>query len=253
MKMGFLGTAAAISTATRDNTALVFKTKDLILIDCPGNVCGKLKSMGFDPMNVNHVVITHGHVDHIYGLSSLVEMLRLMGRKEELKIYVGEDFTEMVQGIMHLFRLYDHQEAFPVVIEPIPYRSGYSVELNGAVVSFMPVKHTLRNLAVRLEYEGISVTYSSDTEPLEELGDFSRGSKALIHEATRSYRLNGPLSGHSCAGDAGKIAERAGVEMLYLVHIGDFEEHELSTLIEEAAEHFEGQIIIPNDLEVVEL
>jgi len=49
MELAFLGTAGALTTAHRDNTSLLV---DNILVDCPGNVWGKMEQLGFDPLSL---------------------------------------------------------------------------------------------------------------------------------------------------------------------------------------------------------
>src|SRR5205814_1178767 len=60
-----LGTAAALPTAERDNTALVFAGRDsAILVDCPGGAYTKLLRAGIDPASMTHLLLTHQHTDH---------------------------------------------------------------------------------------------------------------------------------------------------------------------------------------------
>jgi len=71
-----LGSAAAVSSATRDNNFLAFVNhKDVLLIDCAGSPYQKLLKAGLNPERLKGIILTHAHPDHIYGLPSLVHHL----------------------------------------------------------------------------------------------------------------------------------------------------------------------------------
>ena len=79
-RFAFLGTSAAVASATRDNTSLVFEAGGVaVLADCGGGAVHRLRRLGVDPLGLTHAVVTHLHVDHAYGLPSLVRQLMLLG------------------------------------------------------------------------------------------------------------------------------------------------------------------------------
>ena len=72
----FLGTGGAAATPERDNTSLLLRQEEeLVLVDCPGSVTRKIRSLDLDPRALRALMITHVHPDHIYGLPSLVHSL----------------------------------------------------------------------------------------------------------------------------------------------------------------------------------
>ena len=72
----FLGTASALPSATQDNTSLLFESNDqYLMIDCSGNPYRKLLKLGIATEKLQHVLITHNHIDHCYALPSLIECL----------------------------------------------------------------------------------------------------------------------------------------------------------------------------------
>lgn len=252
--MGFLGTAWAVSTSSRDNTSLFLTTeKTAVLIDCPGNVWGKLLKMGFDPLKLEAIFITHGHVDHVYGLPSLLEMMRLSGRKSPMKIHVGKDFRDRIERLLDLFEIEKHADSFRVDLLPLEYEET-AITIGDLSIGTFPVKHTVKNLALKFATENKSVVYSSDTAFFEPLADFAKGCDVLVHEATMSTALGDNYrEGHSTPSDAARIAERAGVKRLFLVHVGYSVAKQPEKAIEEAKKHFRGEVFIPHDLDVYEI
>src|SRR5262249_40384786 len=58
-RVAFLGTSAALTSATRDNTSLVFEASGVaILADCGGGAVHRLQRLGVDPLTLTHVVVT---------------------------------------------------------------------------------------------------------------------------------------------------------------------------------------------------
>lgn len=245
MRIAFLGTAAAITTENRDNTS--FLVGDT-LIECSGNAFGKMRKLGYNPLRLKNVIITHGHVDHVYGLPSLVEMMRLSGRENPLKIYVSEVFSNLVKTYLGMFNFMEKERRFPVEVEEIRY--GFQLIDEDLIIEFFPVKHSVENFGLKIKSFDSIVVYSSDTEPCKEVIEQSFGADLLIHEATCSYLFSKRIEGHTCAEDAARIAQQCGVKILCLVHLGPDINNE-KKLIDELKKFFLGDILIPGDLEKI--
>src|SRR6056297_4016010 len=117
MEITFLGTAGAIPTAARTNTSLwVENEKTAILIDCSGDILHKLKRYDLHFERLVHVIITHGHIDHTFGLPSLLETLRLAGRKKELHLHIQESAFDPLNEILTINNLLLREDGFPVIL-----------------------------------------------------------------------------------------------------------------------------------------
>lgn len=242
MRTIFLGTSAAVSTLSRDNTSLLIED---VLVDCPGNVFGKMLKAGYDPMELKAIIITHRHIDHSYGLPSLLEMLRLSGKKDPLKIYIGEDFLSEMRQILKTYELIRGDFPFELVaVKPdiLLFEDPFEVR------SF-PVKHSVPNFGLKITFSNACIVYTSDTEPCEEVVRQAKNVDVLIHEATCSETITGRKEGHTCVEDAARIAKEAGAKTLCLVHIGPELESHLHELKKRAEEIFPGKVMIPNDLD----
>lgn len=242
MRTIFLGTSAAVSTLHRDNTSLLIED---VLVDCPGNVFGKMLKAGYDPMKLKAIIITHRHIDHSYGLPSLLEMLRLSGKKDPLKIYIGEDFLPEMKQILRTYELI--REDFP--FELVPVRPDNLLFEEPFGVRSFSVKHSVPNFGLKITFSNVSIVYTSDTEPCEEVVRQARNVDVLIHEATCSETITGKKEGHTCVEDAARVAKEAGAKTLCLVHMGPELEEHLCELKKRVEEIFPGKIVIPNDLD----
>ncbi|MFN3283266.1 MAG: MBL fold metallo-hydrolase [Pseudothermotoga sp.] len=245
MKVVFLGTASAISTAERDNTSLLIEN---ILIDCPGSAFSKLLKVGYDPLEyTEHVIITHRHTDHLYGLPAFLDTLQLRKRKKILFLYILEEYVELLEKLFSIFDLTGDKMNF---LKLIPFKEGEVLIKNDSlVVESFPVRHPVKNVGLKIFNSDVSLVYSSDTEPCETLVDKAKGVTVLIHEATWSEVLTDRKEGHTSVEEAARMAALLQVKLLCLVHLGEELIGREEIIFQQARRYFPGKILIPKDLE----
>ncbi|MGH7311614.1 MAG: MBL fold metallo-hydrolase [Candidatus Rokuibacteriota bacterium] len=252
MYFAFLGTSGAIPSITRDTTALVVVTAEgALLIDCGGSPLAKLRRAGVDPLALTHVLITHIHPDHAYGLPALVQNLRLLGRERELVVLCRPEHLEAIRQVLSAFQVWE-RPGFPLrLAETGAAPAARALELGPLVVSTAPVAHgSMPNYAVRVDVvdqRERGVVYSSDTAPCDAVATLARGAHTLIHEATFPHRDRGRFGVHSTAYEAGEVAARAGVRRLILTHIEADYHDELDALAAEAQKGFGGTVEIARE------
>jgi len=252
MRLLFLGTAGAVPGKDRDNTSVAFDLNgEILLVDCPGSVIQKLLKANWNPLKIKNVLISHAHTDHAYGLPSLIHVLWLMGKKDEMKIYTPSVHVESIEKLINSLGLFEKEGMFSIVIEGIPLEDKLIFKIEGFSITTFPVKHPLPNVGVVVTFENKKVVYSSDTEPCDNVLKHAKGADILIHESNESLYITGGREGHSTAHDAGRIAQESDVKTLYLVHLGPSLFDRIDDVIKEAKEVFEGEVIIPKDLEEV--
>ncbi len=252
MHFTFLGTAGAVPSLTRDTTSLVFVGREeVLLVDCGGSPTQKLLTADVHPLRVTHVIVTHIHPDHVYGLPALVQNLILLGRTAPLPLFCRVEHVEPLTELLRVFRLWERPGMFPLPMRGIPPRERVEVlESASFRVSASPNAHGgMPNLAVRVEVpeKETVVVYSSDTEPCEAVTRLAAGAHTLIHEATFPHQDRGKFGAHSTATEAGQIAAKAGVQRLILTHIEAAYHGRLEALAEEARVHFGGVVEIAEE------
>lgn len=215
-----LGTGAALSDATREHTYLaVTGIQETILIDCAGSPVQRLLKSGVALDQIDHVILTHHHPDHIYGVSVFLLDLWLAGRTKTLHIYGLAETLRATRAIMRAFEWQKFRGFFPIAFHSIPKRQRNALVVTPEFsISTTPTKHLLPTVAVRVEARASrrAITYSSDTEADDAVVQLARGSRLLFHEATTLNQANG---GHTSARQAGAQAKRADVKKLVLVHL----------------------------------
>ncbi|MBI4790252.1 MAG: MBL fold metallo-hydrolase [Chloroflexi bacterium] len=245
-----LGTGAALSDAKRENTYLVVQgASSSILVDCGGSPTQRLLAAGVPLESIDHVILTHHHPDHIYGLSVFLLDLWLAGRKRVLHIYGLAETLRAAQAMMRAFEWESWREHgfFPVEFHRVAKKGIELIIVTPEFsVSATPTKHLLPTIATRFvsTASGKAIVYSSDTMVCESVVALACDADVLFHEATT---VDEPNFGHSSARQAGEQATHAGVKQLVLVHLppdGDVEQ-----LRAAAASTFKGKVVVSKDFQ----
>jgi ribonuclease Z len=248
----FLGTGGAVATETRDNTALLLQShEDLVLVDCPGSVTRKIKSVGLDPRQVHAVLITHVHPDHIYGLPSFVHNLMLDDLS--IRLYGSEIAIQTCQKLLDLFNL--QKDSIRCRIEFVSLASGDHFEAApGVECQALHVPHHESSLAFlwRSPLLNKRVLYSGDTPLHPPFFELAAGTDTLIHDCSvpSRYFLEYPFMPrmHTNALELGRMAQQAEVKRLIPCHFFGELAYDISEISAEIRQHYSGELIIPQDL-----
>lgn len=103
-----------LSSGSKGNSCLVISNKAKILIDIGTTstyVINELDKLNIKPSDINAILITHNHVDHIHGLRSFI-------KKYKTKVYVTEKLLGLLEEEIGSFdyELYQDKQA---IIEDI--------------------------------------------------------------------------------------------------------------------------------------
>ena len=253
MPFQFLGTAGAAPSAERDNTSLLFYTAaEALLVDCAGSPLHKILRGGVDAKRLRWVIITHAHVDHIYGLPSLIHSLWLTGRQAPLTLYALPEPAAIIRRYTDLFPI-TGSGPFPLhVVEIEPRPEAPVLEGRTFRVEASPAEHSIPNAALRVTFaakdERGTVVYSSDTKPCDAVVRLAQGVEVLVHEATFGGQIvEAERFGHSTAAEAGRVAREAKVGRLILTHLDPWGPHSPEALRAEAVLAFGGPVEVARE------
>src|SRR5712692_547296 len=211
-----LGTAAALPSATRDNTALVFVgTHSSILVDCPGGAYAKLLRAGVAPEALTHLLLTHTHTDHTYGLPGLLQSLWLGGREAPLPVFGLPTVQSLVDRALEAFTPFGERTPFALLRQTLPGEAADEpvFETEDFRVWTAPTRHSVPSVALRVEARasGVAVVYSSDAAPCVAVERVAAGAERLVHEATYPASAAGEAErfSHTTSVQAAEVARHA--------------------------------------------
>ena len=162
------------------------------------------------------IFISHAHLDHVVGLTYF---FTLLFERPGQKITVHGDAGKLASVRENLFAA----DFFPVkptfTWQPL---APLTTLANGAKLRSFPLIHPGGSIGYRLEIEGRSLAYVTDTtacagaEYIEQI----RGVDLLLHECNFPNGQDelAKKTGHSCLDDVARVAAAAGVKRLVLIH-----------------------------------
>lgn len=251
----FLGTSAALPQLTRANTALALLDDEAasgVLIDCGGDPYRVQLAAGLSPDTIADLFITHAHIDHIGGLPSLIESLRLGGRSRPLRVLAIPPVLAVARKLVaaYAFELKLDDWGFEVAFQKI--QPAEELTLAGWPARVVPMDHSVPSAGVRLSLPGGDLAYTCDTQPTPNITVLGQGARLLVTECTylQADTAAARISKHLTAVEAGQAAAECGVQQLALVHLGPWS---AEAMRKEASTAFSGEILIPNDGEAIAL
>lgn len=166
-----LGSGAALPTSYRNPTSQYVYCNDRhILIDCGEGTQVQLRKNQVHIQKINHILISHLHGDHFFGLVGLISTLHLLGRDKGLTIYGPEELEQIIRlqlevgGAKIGFNLQfvplngkEHKLLFEdKLIEIWTFPLSHRIPTNGFLIKEKPKERKLN--AERFEEAGLSLT-----------------------------------------------------------------------------------------------
>ena len=248
----FLGTGGSVATVERDNTSFLIKhDADLIFIDCPGSCVQKIKKLNVEPADIQAIIVTHIHPDHVYGLPSFIHSLMLTDC--QIDLFGSERTIDFCRSLLELFHLLEKKIKCRVRFIPLGYDKVF-MPVDSVECSTIKVPHNLSSLAFGFRFgtSGRSLFYSGDTPVFPPLFERAAGADYLIHDCSAPSRFFEEFptlkTMHTDPKELGHAAQEAGIACLIPCHFFGEMEYSLDEIEREIREHYTGKLIIPEDL-----
>jgi ribonuclease BN (tRNA processing enzyme) len=251
MEIIFLGTGVAIPQRGRVQSGVLVRFEDKpLLIDCGSGVLCRFPETNVSHKDVDTVLLSHLHLDHVADLLCLLKANWLCG-KTDMRIYgpVGTDdwFSEAIGVYGYL------NDEVDVEIKEILPGKEFTPEGFDCEVSCTGGIHSVPTLAYRVIAEEGEFVYSGDTEPCREIMDLATEADLLIHEC--SFPPGIKVTNHSTPSSLAEILEEYKNEIgsICLTHFyPDMRGHEREATYR-LKSYFEGDVILAEDLMKLEL
>jgi ribonuclease BN (tRNA processing enzyme) len=223
MKVRILGCSGGIGGSHLRTTAMA--VDDDILIDC-GTGVGELSIA--ELACIDHVFLTHSHLDHIAGLPMLIDTVGDM-RSRPVTVHATEATLEIIRTHIFNWAIWPDFNEIPSVSEPqMCYESvrvGAAVRLGSRTITALPANHTVPAVGYQLDSGTASLVFSGDTGPCPELWEAVNridNLRYLIIETAFSNRERrlATVSKHLCPIDlAGELARLRQPAEIFITHL----------------------------------
>ncbi len=274
MEIVLLGTGSPIPDPNRAGPATLLKVGvvEHVLVDAGRGCIMRMAAAGSIPGSLSGVLVTHLHSDHVTDLSDVISTHWIMSQEPTpLRIFGPVGIAEFIDHTMAAlapdigYRMAHHEDlTWEPIIEVVELEPGDRFEVGTSSVSVHRTAHEPAEPAIgyRLEHGHYVVALAGDTIPCDGVDEMCVDADAYVQTVIRSdlvqqipnQRFNDILDHHSSVIDAAQTAARNSVGRLVLTHMVPAPQPEqYPEWVALAAEHFDGEIIIGDDLTVIDL
>jgi ribonuclease BN (tRNA processing enzyme) len=229
MRMTVVGCASsAPGPDSAASSYLVEKDGYRLLLDLGAGAAGPLQRYAAAE-DIGAVILSHAHSDHWSDVTQL-SYYRSKAIRE------GSDCGPL--------RIYGPSDMNPVLTSnPDDFTSTYAaagdLQLGPIRVRLARVEHG-ECWASRIDDV---LCYTADTEPCAAIEELAEGCGVLLAEAS-GFDADGSMRGHLTAGDAGRLAAKAGARLLILTHLRSWQDH--LRLLDEASQLADCPVVLAN-------
>ncbi|MGR3741489.1 MBL fold metallo-hydrolase [Companilactobacillus sp. DQM5] len=213
-----------------------------LLIDCGSNTVNNLSKV-IDPLQLDGVIISHYHHDHIADLGVLQYYWQLNNGKKKVDILPIYGNTQ------------DPLNYGSLTLEKVTVGKSYSdlapLEIGPFKIEFLRTIHPVPTYAMRITNGKKILTFTADTDYFDDLVDFSMNSNLLITDTNFDKQKTG-IKWHMTSVESAKLANDSNSEVLLLSHLPQEINH--NQLLKEAkAIKKTGKVFLASDALSVEL
>lgn len=135
-----LGSNSALPTSQRFSTAQILNVSErFFLIDCGEGCQIQCRKYKVRFGKLNHILISHLHGDHYFGLWGMLSTFNLLNRRHPLHIYAHNDLKHLIDLQMKYFG--DHFN-YEIIFTPLKFRGkNLLFEDEALTIESFPLKH----------------------------------------------------------------------------------------------------------------
>jgi ribonuclease Z len=238
----FLGTGCPVAIPERRGPAHLVRAGDTaVLIDCGSGVAQQLVAAGQSIADIDALIVTHYHSDHLVDFYSLVQSAWYQGRRTPWRVIAPQPVLDHIARQMAAWQderdlriAYEQRPAGAAVfdLDLIEMQADAPLEIGALRVRPFLVNHAPVELAFGLHVSDgpSSLVFSGDTAPCGTLAEAARKVDLLIHEVFLHGEMK-PIPGvrsedtiaavtryHTVPEDVASLAAHADVKCLALTH-----------------------------------
>jgi glyoxylase-like metal-dependent hydrolase (beta-lactamase superfamily II) len=169
MNLHVLGCAGGIGGRERLTTCM--RVDDDIVLDAGTGIC----ALDIDELSaIDHVFLTHFHLDHVAGLALLVDTVVVHGqRTKPIIVHASGPVIESLKKHLFNWELWPDFTTIPDSVNPAlkwaELEPGQAIDLNGRIITPHRVNHTLGSMSYFVHNGGAGFLFTGDMASTPEL------------------------------------------------------------------------------------
>jgi ribonuclease Z len=211
LEVTLLGTGVGIPHSGRAQAGLLVGGEDPLLFDCGAGALLRLAEAGVSPLDIDVVLLTHLHLDHVSDLLPLAKARWLMG-ESGMDVFGPPGAEEWFSAVTSHYPYLAELEVSVTEVRP-----GDIFDLSGFEIRAGEAVHSIPALGYRIEAETRAIVYSGDTEPAPPMRALAAGADLLVHEC--SFPEPFVVTNHSTPRRLGLTFNGSGVKRVVLIHL----------------------------------
>lgn len=213
----FLGTGAAVHPHRAQSSVLVDYMGYNLMVDSGCSVLNQLSRLNIGVDDIDYVVVTHGHYDHICGLGMISFVKQFTGGKR-LKVLAPASALSLVEALVSAGAKSSGVEGLVSMSIERLADPGLTGDMRYITLEAIPAVHTVDaySIAITLSNLGM-IVISGDTRPTFDLARVAQNSLLTVHEATYPSTMKGKAEkrGHSTVAEAIHVASKSELGARY--------------------------------------
>ena len=244
MRLSILGSGTAIPDAERGSPGLALEAgSNLILLDIGSGSLYRAERAGIRVQDIDHLLITHLHIDHVGDLAPLLFAFRSseMDRSKRLVVTGPPGINSFVQQLQQIYGDWVAPLGYPLEVNEI--HDGI-LRCGDLKIKVSPVVHGPPSIAYRIEDStGKAIVYSGDTEFCDSVVECAVNADLLVLEC--AFPEGRARPGHLTPSLAGRIARESACKRLLLTHF--YPACKGHDILGPCARFYSGEILLARD------
>jgi ribonuclease Z len=250
--------------------------KDMFIFDVGSGSLANFMSLKLPINSLDKVFLSHLHADHTADIITLFGSFRKAGRKGPLYVWGGDGSepkfgTKVALDSLEAACAWDTESTrgytsnesaklisaeFDATVTSVVY------EQNDVTITAFPVIHNLHGaVGYRVDFAGVSMVFSGDTQPCRTLVEAAKGTDLLIHECFPSAEVLATITGaplqqlevitstHTVPKTAGKVMSLVQPRMGALWHTL-LNPNVVVPILDEISTVYDGPVVQTQDLTI---
>ena len=239
--------------------------KGNFLVDTGGSneIIKRLSQVGIDYKSIRHIFISHSHTDHILGLFWYFKRISIDALhgyvKEKINVYCNDEVYTAIKEVAKYILPKELNDVIYDIVEFKVLSDGDKYEINGVEYEFFDIlAKGNKQFGFKCEFDKIKFAFLGDETLKPALYNKIENYDYVMHEAFcldaeenifHAYEKN-----HSTTKSVSEVMNKLNIKNLILYHTEEsHKEKRKQFYTNEAQEYFNGNIIVPDDLETIKI